>query len=33
MNKNCIITGANDGIGNQTALDIAILGLINGNPF
>ena len=26
MNKNCIITGATDGIGKQTALDLARLG-------
>ena len=26
MNKNCIITGATDGIGKQTALDLAKLG-------
>ena len=26
MNKNCIITGATDGIGKQTAIDLAKLG-------
>ena len=26
MNKNCIITGATDGIGKQTAIDLARLG-------